>query len=50
MGRIVIAAYKPKPGLATELETVVKTHAPLLRSQFSESDQLFAEFAPMVST
>jgi hypothetical protein len=107
MGRIVIAAYKPKPGMAAELETLVKAHVPLLRSQglateresiimfaedgtiievfewvskeaiesahqnaavlemwqyyadvcdyipishVRESDQLFAEFAPMVST
>jgi hypothetical protein len=33
MGRIVIVAYKPKPGMATELETLVKTHVLLLRSQ-----------------
>jgi hypothetical protein len=33
MERIVIAAYKPKPGMATELETLVKAHVPLLRSQ-----------------
>ncbi len=33
MGRIVIVAYKPKPGMAAELETLAKAHVPLLRSQ-----------------
>ncbi len=32
MGRIVIAVYRPKPGFATELESLVKTHVPILRS------------------
>ena len=33
MGRIVIAAYKPKPGREAELEKLMETHVPTLRSQ-----------------
>ena len=33
MGRIVIAAYRPKPGKAAELEALMPTHLPTLRAQ-----------------
>src|SRR5882757_3605745 len=33
MGRIVIVAYKPKPGKAEALKTLTKTHVPRLREQ-----------------
>jgi quinol monooxygenase YgiN len=33
MGRIVIVAYKPKPGKAEELKQLTKTHVPRLRQE-----------------
>ena len=33
MGRIVIAVYKPKAGKNAELETLMKTHVSILRSE-----------------
>ena len=33
MGRIVIVAYKPKPGKAEALKALTKTHVPRLREQ-----------------
>ncbi len=33
MGRIVIAVYKPKPGKAAALESLVETHVSILRSE-----------------
>jgi hypothetical protein len=33
MGRIVIAGYKPKPGKEKELERLMETHVPILRSE-----------------
>ena len=39
MGRIVIAAYRPKPGKADELRRLASTHLPLLRSQDLVTDR-----------
>jgi quinol monooxygenase YgiN len=33
MGRIVIVAYKPKPGKAQALKELTKTHVPRLRAE-----------------
>ena len=33
MGRIVIAAYRPKPGKQAELRAAMRTHLPRLRAQ-----------------
>lgn len=39
MGRIVIAAYRPKPGQESLLQELVRTHVPLLRSQSLVTDR-----------
>lgn len=39
MGRIVIVAYKPKPGKERELEQLIKTHIPTLRSEGLVTDR-----------
>ncbi len=39
MGRIVIVAYKPKPGMQEELRDLMKTHLPTLRSEDLVTDR-----------
>ena len=39
MGRIVIAAYKPKPGKAEALKQLAKTHLPRLRKEGLVTDR-----------
>jgi hypothetical protein len=39
MGRIVIVAYKPKPGKATALKKLTETHVPRLREQGLVTDR-----------
>jgi len=39
MGRIVIVAYKPKPGKETALIELMKTHLPRLKEQGLVSDR-----------
>jgi len=39
MGRIVIAAYKPKEGKAEELKKLAKTHVPRLKQQGLVTDR-----------
>lgn len=39
MGRFVIAAYKPKPGKAGELKSVVASHLGVLRSESLVTDR-----------
>jgi quinol monooxygenase YgiN len=39
MGRIVIAAYKPKPGKAEALKELAKTHLPRLRKEGLVTDR-----------
>jgi hypothetical protein len=38
MGRLVIAAYRPKPGRAAELEALARTHVEILRGQSLATD------------
>jgi hypothetical protein len=33
MGRIVIVAYKPKPGCSDDLQTLCREHVPILRQE-----------------
>jgi quinol monooxygenase YgiN len=40
MGRIVIVAYKPKPGKAEALKELMKTHVPRLRKEGLVTDRL----------
>lgn len=48
MARIVIVAYKPKPGRERDLETLMDTHHSTLKSErMLESSALFSEFAPV---
>lgn len=39
MGRIVIAAYRPKPGKEEALAALMETHLPILRSQDLVTDR-----------
>ena len=39
MGRIVIVAYKPKPGKAEALKELTKTHVPRLRKEYLVTDR-----------
>jgi len=39
MGRIVIVAYKPKPGKAQALKALTKTHVPRLKKEGSVTDR-----------
>ncbi len=39
MGRIVIVAYKPKPGKAEELKELTKTHVPRLMKEGLVTDR-----------
>ncbi|WP_345212205.1 hypothetical protein [Mucilaginibacter gynuensis] len=39
MRRLVIVAYKPKPGKADELKELMKTHLPRLREQSLVTDR-----------
>lgn len=39
MGRIVVVGYKPKEGKESELEELMKTHLPILRSEGLVSDR-----------
>jgi hypothetical protein len=39
MGRIVVVAYKPKPGKEGELEALIVTHLPILRAEGLVSDR-----------
>lgn len=39
MGRIVIAAYKPKPGKENELNMLIHQHVPTLRKQQLVTDR-----------
>lgn len=39
MGRIVIVAYKPKPGKAEALKELTKTHVPRLRAEGLVTDR-----------
>ena len=39
MGRIVIVGYKPKPGKASELEALMKTHLPVLKEEGLVTDR-----------
>ncbi len=39
MGRIVIAAYKPKPGKAEALKALTKTHVPRLKKEGFVTDR-----------
>jgi quinol monooxygenase YgiN len=39
MGRIVIVAYRPKPGRADELRALMKTHVPRLRAAGLATDR-----------
>ena len=39
MGRIVIAAYRPKPGREAELRELMKTHLTILRGQDLVTDR-----------
>jgi len=39
MGRIVIAAYRPKPGKEEELAALMETHLPILRSEDLVTDR-----------
>lgn len=39
MGRIVIVAYKPKPGKAVPLKQLTKTHVPRLRAEGLVTDR-----------
>ena len=45
MGRIVIAAYTPKPGQAEALRAVVRKHGPVLRGEGLVTDRPFTVFA-----
>lgn len=39
MGRIVIVAYRPKPGKAAELEALMKTHLSVLKAERLVTDR-----------
>ncbi|NOQ42483.1 MAG: hypothetical protein GQ563_08295 [Desulfuromusa sp.] len=39
MGRIVLVAYKPKPGKESELEALMKTHLSILREEGLVTDR-----------
>ncbi len=39
MGRIVIAAYRPKPGKADTLRSLMQNHVPILREQGLVTDR-----------
>ena len=39
MGRIVIAVYKPKSGMVSKLEELMKTHVQILRSESLVTDR-----------
>ena len=39
MGRIVIVAYKPKPGKADALKELIKTHVPRLKKEGLVTDR-----------
>jgi hypothetical protein len=39
MGRIVIACYKPKPGLDADLRALMRTHVPTLRAEGLVTDR-----------
>ncbi|MFO0809951.1 MAG: hypothetical protein U0746_15120 [Gemmataceae bacterium] len=39
MGRVVIVAYRPKPGKDAELLALVKDHLPTLRSEWLVTDR-----------
>lgn len=39
MGRVVIVAYKPKPGKETALKELMKTHLPRLKKEGLVSDK-----------
>lgn len=45
MGRLVIAAYHPKPGQAEALRAVVRKHGPVLRAEGLVTDRPFTAFA-----
>jgi quinol monooxygenase YgiN len=45
MGRIVIAAYHPKPGRAEALRAVVRRHGPVLRAEGLVTSRPFTAFA-----
>ena len=45
MGRLVIAAYHPKPGQADALRAAVHKHGPVLRAEGLVTDRPFTAFA-----
>ena len=45
MGRLVIAAYHPKPGQAEALRAAVRKHGPVLRAEGLVTNRPFTAFA-----
>lgn len=45
MGRLVIAAYQPRPGQADTLRALVRRHGPLLRAEGLATDRPFTAFS-----